>query len=138
MPLPPPQQAYGPSSSGPNLAHSGAASPPHPVPGSPGHPGAIGNLLNSPSVSSASQQQQASGVPAAAAVTASPIPPSASAVENGHGQPHQGSHGGGRTNSLKRPRSPSTERSPRQQARSPPYAYRTSGASAAAAAATSA
>ncbi|EKM50348.1 uncharacterized protein PHACADRAFT_166850 [Phanerochaete carnosa HHB-10118-sp] len=109
--------------------------PPPPPPGAGGspNPNAIGNLLNSPHAGGAPSSHGALGHAGAVGAHGSPVPAHASAgsasassgavahAENGDAQGN-GANGAG--NSLKRPRSPSTDRSPRQEQRSPPYAHR--------------
>lgn len=118
--------------------------PPPPPPGSGGspNPSAIGNLLNSPSASGAHSQ----GHPSQGGNQGSPVPAHANASTGGSSAPSgagasaenggsQGSNSNGASNSLKRPRSPSADRSPRQEQRSPPYQYRASASAASASAA---
>ena len=95
--------------------------------GSP-NPSAIGNLLNSPAGGASQQQQQQQPPPpsgqaggSASAAVSSPAP--AQATVPGGTAPAPVGNGESNGN-LKRPRSPSADQSPRQEQRSPPYAYR--------------
>ncbi|GJF00648.1 hypothetical protein PsYK624_169440 [Phanerochaete sordida] len=109
--------------------HPQYAQPPPPGGGGSPNPSAIGNLLNSPPAGGA-PPAQGSPVPAHASASGGGAAPSGAVApaENGGGQ---GSSANG--HSLKRPRSPSADRSPRQEQRSPPYAYRAPASAASAA-----